>query len=309
MSHPDRKISDMRELDKKLAGKAVVTREMVFEAGGSDDMIAMRLRNGWWTPLHAGVYRIGPREDDWLERLQAAVLAAGKTALVSHRAAFVLWGLDGIDTRVVELTVGYGHAPIPSGVIRHRTRRPVAGVVVRGLPVTPVERTLLDSSPLLPGSVLSKGVDSALRLGLTDPTALAKTIGEQGGPGVRGVRKLETVIENLDRTGPTGSPAEIELLDGMRDAGLPEPVLQWEVISRSGKTYRVDFGWPQLSKGVEVDGMDAHGGPANLEKDLERQNELLEAGIRLRRFAARTVRRDLPGVIDDIARFLTTDTL
>lgn len=126
-------VDGMRELETNLKGYTVVSRDMVLAAGGSDDMIAMRLRNGWWTKLHAGVYRIGPRSDTWLERLRSALLAAGEGAVVSHRAAWVLWGLEGIDTHLVELTVPYEHAPLPAGVMRHRTRRPTDATLLQTL--------------------------------------------------------------------------------------------------------------------------------------------------------------------------------
>lgn len=295
----------MRELERNLSGKRLVDRAGVMGAGGSDAMIGTRVRNGWWAPLHAGVYRIGPPNGEWVERLHAALLACGPHALISHRAAFALWGLDGIETRVVEVTVPYANRPVPRGVIRHRTRRRMPAATIRGLRVTTVERTLLDVAPQVPLPVLSKGVDSALRLALTDPLAIARIINEQGGPGVRGVRRLERILTDLELTGPTGSPAETELLDGIKVSGLPIPVLQWEVVAPSGRRYRVDFGWPDRGKGVEVDGLDAHSGPDRLDQDLIRQNDLLDAGIELRRFSARSVRNDLEGVIGAIGRFLT----
>ena len=77
-----------------------------------------------------------------------------------------------------------------------------------------------------------------------------------------------------------------------------------EVVLSDGQRFVIDFGWPTLLKGVEVDGLDAHSGPAQLENDLRRQNALLDAGIELRRFSAREVRRDPKGVAVAIARFL-----
>lgn len=294
----------MRELEKNLKGYTVVSRDMVLAAGGSDDMIATRVRNGWWTRLHAGVYRIGPRSDTWLERLQSALLAAGEGAVVSHRAAWALWGLEGIQAHLVELTVPYAHAPLPAQVIRHRTRRPPDATVLRGLRVTTVERTLLDGASLLPESIVAKGVDSAIRLDLATPTSIARTIAERGKRGVRGVRKLERVLAETDANGPTGSPAELELARWMRRDGIPDPVRQWEVFGASGNRYLVDFGWPTLGKGVEVDGLLAHTGAERLERDLERQNDLMEAGIELRRFTGRQVRRDPQAVVAEIRRFL-----
>lgn len=294
----------MQEMDKNLRRFTVVSRDMVLAAGGTDDMIATRVRKGWWTRLHAGVYRIGPRSDQWLERLRSAVLAAGDGALVSHRAAWVLWGLDGIDVRLVELTVPYEHAPIPGSVIRHRTRRPMDPTTLQGLPVTSVERTLLDTAPMLPEPVLAKGLDSALRLGLTNPISVRRMINEKGGRGVRGGAKLEKVLADLEHSGSTGSPAELGLLRLMRRHGIPQPTLQWEVFGVSGQRYRVDFGWPDSLKGVEVDGALVHASAAALERDLKRQNDLLQAGIELCRFTGRQVQRDPEGVIAEIRRFL-----
>ena len=296
----------MRELDRKLRGRFVVSRTDVLDAGGSDDSIKMRVGNGWWSPLHPGVYRVGPPSGEWIERLSAAVLAAGPTALISHRSAFVLWGLDGINAQLVELTVPYAQAPVPAGVIRHRTRRIMPRAMLHGLPVMGLERTLLDVAPLVPVAVLAKGVDSALRLALTDPTAISKTVSEQGGPGVRGVRRLERVLSALENTGPTGSPAELDLLMGMRREGIPMPTLQWEIKTRSGQHYRVDFGWPGLGKVVEVDGLDAHSGPDNLDRDLVRQNALLDMGLQIRRYTARSIRHNLDGVVSSIAEFLAS---
>lgn len=101
----------MGELDRILSKQRIISRDMVLAAGGTDEMISTRLRNGWWTAVQPGVYRIGPQEADWIERLRAGVLAAGDSAAVSHRSAYVLWGLDGISTRIVEITVAYDHAP------------------------------------------------------------------------------------------------------------------------------------------------------------------------------------------------------
>lgn len=296
----------MKELDHKLRRRVLVTRAEVLEAGGTDDMIRSRVRASWWEPLHAGVYRRGPCSGEWMERLEAALLAAGPEALVSHRAAFVLWGLAGLQTRLVEITVPYGSRPVPVGVIRHRTRRQMPSVAVSGLRATTVERTLLDCAALVPFAVLAKGADSAVRLGLTSPFALAETACEQGGRGVRGTSRLFQVIDHLEATGPTDSPAEATALHALRAAGLPIPVLQYEVMTPSGRRYKVDFGWPDLGKGVEIDGMDAHSGPDNLDRDLRRQNDLLEAGIDLRRFTARAVHNDIDGVVAAIARFLAS---
>lgn len=296
----------MRELDRSISrrGRAIVTRSEVLAAGGSDRVIASRVAKGVWSRPQAGVYVWGPDPTGWLERLAVAVAAAGPAAAVSHRSAFVLWGLEGLTTSLVELTVPYECKPIPGGVILHRTRRTMPTTVRRGLAVTSVERTLLDAAAVVPGMVLAKGVDYALRHGMTSPERLWEMAITQGGRGVPNAGLYRTIVADLTETGSTGSPAEKEALQAMRRAGVPEPILQWEVVAPSGNRYLVDFGWPDLNKGVEIDGYDAHSGQNALDRDLARQNDLLTAGIELRRFSARTVRRFPSEVAHEVKQFL-----
>lgn len=282
----------------------LVDREEATSLGASDRMIASRVASGRWSRVHAGVYQIGPEGTGWLERLRAGVLAAGEGAAASHRAAFRLWGLEGLQTRILEVTVPYTHGPVPQGVIVHRTRRDLPRREVQGVTATTVERTLLDAAGSLPRLVVAKGLDSAVRRGLTSPVSLWETIQNQGGRGVPGTKPLTSLVSVLESSRATGSPAETELLHEMRRQSLPEPVLQFEVVLEDGRRYLIDFAWPNRGKGVEVDGLDAHSGADALERDLQRQNALMDAGIELRRFTAREVRRNPAGVVAEIARFL-----
>lgn len=296
----------MEPLDRltRNRNEAILTRADLLAAGGTDRMIASRLDRGIWNKVHAGVYVWGPKLQRWLDRLEAAVAAAGPHALVSHRAAFVLWDLEGLDTRLVEITVPYRCAPTPDGVIRHRTRRPMPREIVAGLPVTSVERTLLDVAAVVPSLVVRKGIDSALRRDMTTAQRLWGIASTQGGRGVPGSGRFRTALDAITDTGATGSAAEVEILSSMIRAGIPRPVLQWEVATPSGRIYLVDFGWPARAKGVEIDGLEAHGGADKLDRDLIRQNDLMDAGVELRRFSARTVRRQPRHVIESIRRFL-----
>jgi very-short-patch-repair endonuclease len=118
------------------------------------------------------------------------------------------------------------------------------------------------------------------------------------------VKKLKRVMADRSSDTPTDSGSETELIFYLRQAGVLEPELQYELFTRAGERVRPDFYWPPLGKAVEVDGIDAHMTPEALERDLARQNALLEMGVELRRFSARIVRRNLHQVVEEIRRFL-----
>ncbi|MDP9143434.1 MAG: DUF559 domain-containing protein [Actinomycetota bacterium] len=231
-------------------------------------------------------------------------MAAGPHALASHRTAAVLWGLDGISGQMIEATVPYSKLPMPSGVIIHRTRRQLPAAVVDGIPITKVERTLLDLAANLPPIILEKALMSAVHLRLTTPDMIAQCLTEDGGRGVKGTKNLRRTLGFVD-DGITGSPAEVDVMRLVRVAAIPAPDCQFEIEFPDGAKAYPDFAWPHLAKCIEIDGFDAHGSPEALERDLERQNKLLELGWEMRRFSARRVRRNPDGVLAEIVRFVT----
>lgn len=299
----------MRGVEERLIELAaqqrfLISRSEAFALGASDRFIKYWLKSGRWHQVHAGVYQVDARPRDWESDVMAAVLACGDQALASHRCALRLWGLDGIGSAPVELTVPFGNLPIPEGVVVHRTRRPRIAAEAQGIPVTTVERTLLDCAALLPRIVIAKALESALRKRITTVERVDELIGGKGGRGVKGTRKLRWVLRERINETSTDSGAETELLYHMRLGMVPEPVPQPEFFSRDGDRMLPDFYWPRLAKAVEVDGVDAHDSAEKLDRDLKRQNALMDLGIELRRFSAREVRRDPEGVVQQIRQFL-----
>lgn len=284
----------------------VIDRPRVLAVGGDDYFIARRIRMGWWKQLQDGVYQVGVRPLQWVDRLHSATEAAGRLGVASHRAALLMWGMEGIASAPVEITVPYEARPVPEGTIVHRTRRRVEIVMLDGLRVTSVGRTILDCCGCLPRRTMMTAVDSAVRANLITPGGLVKTAREEAGRGVKGTAFFRSLVgEYLERTS-TGSKAELDVLEGITKRRLPTPVIQWEVMTPAGNRYVLDFGWPNSMKAVEIDGWETHSSSTALERDLARQNELLALGIELRRFSGRTVHHKLDAVLDKIAQFLET---
>jgi very-short-patch-repair endonuclease len=280
----------------------LITRSQVLDLGGSPSSIDARIKSGAWIRRQCGVIQIDQRSMSWKTRMMAAVLAAGDGALVSHRAAFVLWGLDGFATEMVELTVPYTHGPVPRGVVLHRTRRPEDGREVDGIPITSVERALLDCSARFDRRLIGKGLDSAIRKNLTTVDDVYDLLVAKGGRGVKGTRTLRWVLRERLHDTATDSGAEYDLLYHMQMAFLPRPELHHPVFVDGRRV--PDFYWPHIGKAVEVDGVDAHSSADKLDDDLKRQNALMDIGIELRRFSAREVHRNPKGVVAQISQFL-----
>lgn len=310
LSHRVRILHVMGEINRSIVGLAagqhfLVSRPQAEVRGASEKFIRYQVASGRWKRVHPGVYQVDLRPLTWTSRVVAAVLACGPGALASHRAALLVWGLDGIRSAPIELTVPYSSLPVPQGALVHRTRRAVCREVHNGVPVTSVERTLLDCSALLPRVVIGKALDSAIRQNLTTVDRVYDLLVAKGGRGVKGTRTLRWVIsERLHDTG-TGSGSEFELLYHMQMALLPRPELQYPLFPENGRR-RPDFYWPDRNKAVEVDGIDAHSSADRLDDDLKRQNDLMDMGIELRRFSAREVRRNPDGVVAQIRQFLET---
>jgi hypothetical protein len=76
---------------------------------------------------------------------------------------------------------------------------------------------------------------------------------------------------------PGGSRSELDLLEVLRGAGLPEPVQQLRV--RVGdRTYRPDFAWPSGKVFAEFYGTPFHTGVSAMVADSERITALSSAG-------------------------------
>jgi very-short-patch-repair endonuclease len=281
----------------------LVTRDEVLDLGGSDEVIETRLQSGLWLRVHAGVYQIDRRPLDWESKLLAAVMACGSGARVSHRAALVLWKLDGISSAPIEVTMPFGNLAVPERVVVHRSRRSTPVAEMSGIPVSGPERLLLECCIHLPPIVIGKALDSAIRRNLTTIDRMWLMLANEGGRGVRGTKKMRGVLRDLVHDTATDSGSEFELLYHMQKALLPRPELGFELYPANGRRVP-DFIWPDLAKAIEVDGIDAHNSADKLDDDLQRQNELMDLGLEIRRFSARQVRRDPKGVVEQVRQFL-----
>ena len=153
--NPEGAIGDTRIARVAARQHGVVAADQLYMAGLTPQMVKTRVRNGRLHRIHRGVYAVGhpglSREGSWM----AAVLACGKGAVLSHRAAGALWRIT-TAPEVIDVTVpgnaGRGHR---DGIRIHRSSTLAPGDCTArdSIPVTKPARTLRISAERFPGGI------------------------------------------------------------------------------------------------------------------------------------------------------------
>jgi len=101
---------------------ALITLDQLVELKVTRHQREHLLASGAIVRVRHEVYRLNGAPSTWQARIAAAQLAAGPGAVVSHRSAAALYGLDGFDhQRVVHLSVPASRSPRKApGVLYHR---------------------------------------------------------------------------------------------------------------------------------------------------------------------------------------------
>lgn len=188
-----------------------------------------------------------------LVRAEAILKRHGKSVVLSHVTAAILHGLsvEVDDPGDVHLTV----APPARGRRRagyhvHVAPLEKADVTeLRGLRVTSLARTAADLARGVPFEWGVVAMDQALRRGVTQKQLEALL---EGASKRAGVETLRRVVAFAD--GRAESAAESVSRVTMARAGMPAPLLQYQVTDESGWVADGDFGWPELGVVGEVDG-------------------------------------------------------
>ena len=97
---------------------------------------------------------------------------------------------------------------------------------------------------------------------------------------VRGVKALRIALErwNPDQRA-TESDMETVLFQMLRERGLPEPVVQYEIHDERGRVVaRAEFGWPRLRAVLDYDSKQEHSEEFQLTRDSRRRNAIVAAG-------------------------------
>ncbi len=287
-----------RRRPTRLTGPA--TRSLALEAGITDQQLRHRdvVRLSRDTYLPRALARELPA------RIAAVLLTAPPGAVVSHATAAALWGVAiplQPEWVPVDLTVGTGSA-VRARRDRSVHRRPLTDVEVtrhRGFPLTTPARTWRDLAMVLSSPALLAVTDQLLAAGTT---VLDLRTQLRRRPHGRGCARAREVLLVADPRAE--SPMESVLRWLVHAAGLPRPVLQYEVRDAGARFLgRADLAWPDRKVLVEFDG-DVHRERDVFVRDLRRQNRLVAAGWIVLRFSSADVNGRPDEVVEEIRRAL-----
>ncbi|MEZ0447654.1 hypothetical protein [Cellulomonas sp. ICMP 17802] len=264
-----------------------------------DEVVRDLLRSGAWERIGRGVYLPtnelpGPerRREVALGRIAGVHRRLRTDHWFSHESAALIWGLalwSSPDTTHLYQPHRAGAHADP--LVTHHVGVPADAerCMVSGLPVTSLERTIVDCAVTLPPLRTLVLADSAARLPADVDTVdrlLAARTGRRGSARARAILALA----DAGAESPGESAARFVVL---RD-GLPVPDTQISIETRLG-TFWADLGWEGWRLLLEYDGRTKYVG-RELERFMEekrRHDAVLETGRRI----LRVTKEDLSGSI------------
>jgi very-short-patch-repair endonuclease len=249
-----------------------------------------------WRRLFRDVYLSADAVLDHFAWCRAAALFLPAGAAIRSRSAAYIHFAD---------VLPLGQSPVEVAVPRSVSLRSRPGLRVRraklppadiersaGLPVTTRLRTAFDLArePNLVDAVV--GVDALLNTGYLTLPELKEYAGARAGwPGSRQL----TQVLRLAAPGAE-SPMETRLRLVLVLAGLPQPVMQYEVPAANA---RLDLAYPQVKLAIEYDG-DHHRERRQFQRDVARLNRLRLLGWTVLRFTADDVLRHPERVVAQV---------
>ncbi len=257
----------------------LISHQQAVDCGMSPSTITRRVASGLWVRNGRGLYRHAATADTWHSRVLALCIRFDGVA--SHRSAARLWELEGIRDSRPEIVIDRPTSPLAAGVRIHRSTQFDFDPARRhGIPVTPVERTLIDLGGVVAAARFEATVDDALRRGLTDWPALLRCYRRHGRRGRNGSAALRALLD--ERLGDTHIPLSAwsrMVQRQLLDAGLPAPVLEYQIRDTHGRLVaQVDLAYPEQRVAIELQSVAFHLDRDTWEADAVRAAEIAAVG-------------------------------
>jgi hypothetical protein len=258
-----------------MSGRGLFTHQELLAVGLSPSTITARCRRGRLIRAFHGVYFVGHAEITAIARAEAAVMACGERAVLSHDSAAALYGVRKWP-RIPEIS-----SPLRrdhQGIRAHRTttlkRRDVT--VRDGIRVTTVARTTADIEPRLTDTELVRLIHEARR--------------NRDLPNRELTRRYTLCPRTADVYDSEEAPSRSIFQHEFRaflvafDLPIPEFEASWH-------GYEVDAFYEDHKLIIELDGYRDHSQPDRFEADRERDARAIELKFDTLRITWRRLKR------------------
>ena len=279
--------------------KGVVARADLRDLGLKPGAIDRRIAAGRLHTLFRGVYAVGDRALPPLGRLMAAVLATDGVA--GRRSAASLHGVRAYDGWP-EVIVKPGSKKREKIQTIQARLEPDEIILVQGISVTTVARTLVDLGAVVDDVAIDRAVRQADFLGLFDLPEVSRLLERY--PRRPGTARLREVMRAFaDSEVRTRSEMEDRFRTLVLDAHLPEPEMNGTV-ELGELTIEADAVWRDAKLIVELDSRQAHATHYGFETDRERDRQAAIAGWTVVRITWRQLTEQPRRLIRDIRTLL-----
>jgi very-short-patch-repair endonuclease len=288
-------------------GKGVVTRADACQVV-SVWALEAACRAGALHRVLPGVYADPSLVNDPALLRRAALQYADGRAALSHITALDVWGLrlcDAAEPVHLSVPTGVRLRPQPRVTVHQRCEfaiEPPHVVVRDGLPVTRLERSIVDAWPLLSPSQRPAPLIRAVNDRITTPERVAEVLA--GAPRLADRAELRTLLDRLE----SGCRSALEIWGHDHVfTGVGMPPFQRQVrISVEGRICYLDVYAGAERVDFELDGAASHGSPRQREADLRRDALLATVGILVVRFSHRRLLTEPDAVRREVLAVLAT---
>jgi predicted transcriptional regulator of viral defense system len=173
------------------------TTQQAHQAGFSDERLSYYSKNGLFSHIRRGIYRLNRFPMSPNEDLIVAWLRTGPDSAISHESALALYDLTDIIPSEVHVTVPRTASRRRDNIRLHTSRITPLEIASReGLPVTTVVRTIADVARTgLAEEHIRQAIDRALDRGLVNKESLRQAAERYGG------RTRRLIVKTLSMSG------------------------------------------------------------------------------------------------------------
>lgn len=265
------------------------------------DAIQRARRQGTVVNVLPGIVRLAGTDESFVSRATTLLLHVGDGSFISGVSAGVLHGLRNMPRQAVDVTAmqrrrvtmpEWGRLEYTSWIDEQRDVQ----VRADGLRVASPLRMLFRLARTFNQHRFERAAEDCWHKGLVTPASAEDYLDAVRRSGRAGVSRFEDwLVATSLRKRPSQSGLELDVLESIRRAGLPEPERQLALTLRSGEVIHIDLAWPQVRLGVEPGHSWWHGGDLRQRADQARDRACDELGWRI-------VRHD-ESVLDELAAF------